>query len=99
MNGFSPAAQALAKHWERTNPVSVMAVLETPNYTFYAFGISKEEALKDMQARWEEHAEACELGGYRFVWEWAEMVNDVWFTKIQAGAFERSELPELNEGN
>ena len=79
------------------NAPSVMAVLETPNYTFYAFGRSKEEAQTAMQARWEKHAEACEMGGYRFVWEWAEMVEDVWFSKIQAGAFERSELPNLEE--
>ena len=79
------------------NAPSVMAVLETPNFTFYAFGGSKEEARNAMQARWEKHAEACESGGYRFVWEWADIVGDVWFTKIQAGAFERSELPNLEE--
>lgn len=65
----------------------VMAILETPSYTFYAFGESKEEALKHMKARWKIQQERGAT------WTWADVAKDVWFSKIQAGAFERSELP------
>jgi hypothetical protein len=67
----------------------VMAVLETPNFTFYAFGESKEEAEKAMKARWKKHQK--QTGAF---WDWEfDIVDELWFTKIQAGAYERSELP------
>lgn len=71
------------------NAPSVMAVCETTNFTFYAFGRSRDEALAMLRAKWQTHKKRTGA-----TWEWAELIDSVYVAGIQAGAFERSELPE-----
>jgi hypothetical protein len=67
----------------------IMAKLETANFEFYAFASSKTEALKMLEEKWNEHARRT---GATYTFKFLR--DGVFFSGIQAGAFERSELPE-----
>ncbi len=67
----------------------IMAKLETANFEFYAFASSKTEALKMLEAKWNEHARRT---GATYTFEFLR--DSVFFSGIQVGAFERSELPD-----
>lgn len=72
-----------------TKLAKVMAILETQNFTFYAFADSKEEALGLMRKRWILHQKQTGAS-YTF----SEMLDSVFCVAIQAGAYERSQLPK-----
>jgi len=64
-----------------------MALLETHHFTFYAFGFSKREVLAAMRKRWKQHQIRT---GASFTFE--ELQDSIWVTRVEAGAFEVSEM-------
>jgi len=77
------------------NNLKIMAILETSNFTFYAFAESEKHAIELLEKRWILHQKKTGA-----TYTFSELLDDVFFTKIQAGAYEASELPksEENEG-
>jgi hypothetical protein len=71
------------------NNLTVMAILETSNFTFYAFAESEQHAIELLEKRWILHQK--KMGA---TYTFSELLDDVFFTAIQAGAYERSQLPE-----
>ena len=70
-----------------------MAILETHNFTFYAFAESQTHAVELLKARWELHQKKT---GATYTFN--ELLDGVFFCKIQAGAYEENELVLENEG-
>jgi hypothetical protein len=70
-------------------PIQVGAILETHNFTFYAFGESKTECLEMLGRRWKLHQKKTGA-----TYEFEELLDDVYLFGITAGAYESGELPE-----
>jgi hypothetical protein len=67
------------------------AVLETRNFTFWAFGESKSECRRMLADRWKLHQKQTNA-----TFEFAELEDSVFYFGITKGAFRDGELPEGN---
>ena len=67
------------------------AILETHNFTFYAFGNSKSECRRMLEDRWKLHQKQTNA-----TYEFTELEDSVFYFGITNGAFRDGELPEGN---
>lgn len=84
-----PVCEVCGLRQYEDSTISTGAILETHNFTFYAFGNSKSECRQLLEDRWKLHQKQTNAS-----YEFEELADSVFYFGITQGAFRNGELPE-----